>query len=61
MGKGVFLSVYNNKCKLVTFSNRVDTLICHTTMCRNSINFLYNPVHMTLSCLEVVLVVYVRV
>ncbi len=33
-------------------------LICHTTMCRNSNNFLYNPGHVTLWCLEVVLVVY---
>ncbi len=32
----------------VTFSKRVDTLICHTTMRRNSINFLYNPGHVTL-------------
>ncbi len=32
----------------VTSSQRVDTLICHTTMCRHSINFLYNSGHMTL-------------
>ncbi len=31
-----------------------DTLICHTTMCRNSIKFLYSPGHVTLWCLEVV-------
>ncbi len=30
-------------------------------MCRNAINFLYNSGHITLSCLQVVLVTYVRV
>ncbi len=30
-------------------------------MCRNAINFLYNPGRVTLWCLEVVLVVYARV
>ncbi len=35
----------------VTSSKGVDTLICHTTMRRNSINFLYNPGHVTLWCL----------
>ncbi len=35
--------------------------ICYTTMCRNSINFLDNPGHVTLWWLEVVLVVYARV
>ncbi len=34
--------------------------ISHITMGRNAINFLYNPSHMTLWCLEVVLVVYAR-
>ncbi len=29
----------------VTSSKRVNTLICHTTIHRNSINFLYNPSH----------------
>ncbi len=33
----------------------------HTTMHRNSINFLYNPGHVTLLCLEVVPVLYARV
>ncbi len=45
----------------MTPSKRVDTLICHTTMRRHSINFLYNPGHMTIWCLEVVLVVYAGV
>ncbi len=45
----------------VTSSKWVDTLIYHTTMCRNSTNLLYNPGHMTIWCLEVVLVVYARV
>ncbi len=45
----------------VTSSKRVDTLICHTTICRDSINFLYNPDHMTLWCLEVVPVFYAGV
>ncbi len=45
----------------MTSSKRVDTLICHTTMCRHSINFLYNSCHVTLWCLEVVPVVYARV
>ncbi len=38
----------------VTSSTRPDTLICHTTMHGNSINFLYNPHHVTLWCLKVV-------
>ncbi len=29
------------------------TLVCHTTMHRNPINFLYNPGYMTLWCVEV--------
>ncbi len=37
----------------VTSSKRVDTLICHTTMRRNPINFLYNPGHVTLWSVEV--------
>ncbi len=36
------------------------TLICHTTMCRNFINFPYNPDHMILWCLEVVRVANAR-
>ncbi len=32
----------------VTSSKLVGTLICHNTMCRNPINFLYNPGHVTL-------------
>ncbi len=32
----------------LTTSKRVDTLICHTTMRRNPINFLYNLGHVTL-------------
>ncbi len=32
----------------VTSSKQADTLICHTTMRRNPINFLYNPGHVTL-------------
>ncbi len=45
----------------VTSSKWVNTLICHTTMCRNAINFLYNIDHVTLWCLEVLPVVYARV
>ncbi len=45
----------------MTSGKRVDTLICHTTMRKNAINFLYNPGHVTLWCLEVVPVVYARV
>ncbi len=45
----------------MTSSKQVDTPICHTIMCRDPINFLYNPGHMTLWCLEVVPVVYARV
>ncbi len=37
----------------VTSGKRADTLICHTTMCRNSINFLYNSGQVTLWCVEV--------
>ncbi len=37
----------------MTSSKQVDTLICHTTMCKNLINFLYNPGHVTLWCVEV--------
>ncbi len=50
-----------------THSNHVisnmcmDNLICNTTMCRNAINFLYNPGHTTLWCLKVVPVFYARV
>ncbi len=32
----------------VTSSKREDTLLCHTTMRRNSINFLHNSGHVTL-------------
>ncbi len=45
----------------VTSSKRVDTLICHTTMRMHSINFLHNPGHVILQCLEVVLVANARV
>ncbi len=37
----------------MTSSKWVDTLICHTTMRRNPINFLYNTGHVTLWCVEV--------
>ncbi len=37
----------------VTSSKRADTLICHTTMHRNPINFLYHLGHVTLWCVEV--------
>ncbi len=37
----------------VTSSKQPDTLICHTTMRRNPINFLYNPGHMILWCVDV--------
>ncbi len=37
----------------VASSKRADTLICHTTMRRNPINFLYNSGHVTLWCVEV--------
>ncbi len=36
----------------MTSSKRVNTLIGHTTLLRNYINILYNPGHVTLSCLE---------
>ncbi len=42
----------------MTSSKWVDTLVFHTTMHRNDINVLYNPVHVTLWCFEVVPVVY---
>ncbi len=46
---------------LITWpSKRVDTLICDTTMRRHSINFLYNPGHVILWCLEVVPVTNAR-
>ncbi len=45
----------------MTSSKLADTLICHTTMCRNPINFIiYNPGHVTLWCVEVVLVANAR-
>ncbi len=44
----------------VTSSKQADTLICHTTMCRISINFIHNPGHVTLWCLEVVPVANAR-
>ncbi len=37
----------------MTSSKREDSLICHTTMRRNLINFLYNSGHVTLWCVEV--------
>ncbi len=37
----------------VTSSKWADTLICHTTRRRNHINFLYNPGHVTVWCVEV--------
>ncbi len=40
--------------------NHANTLICHTTMCRNPINFLYNLGQVTLSCVEVGLVANAR-
>ncbi len=40
----------------VSSSKRADKLIYHTTMCRNSINFLYNPGDVTFWCVEVGLV-----
>ncbi len=45
----------------VTSSKRVDTLICHTKMRRNSINFLYNPGQVIIWCLEIVPEVSARV
>ncbi len=36
----------------MTSSKRADTLICHTTMHMNPINFLYNLGHVTLWCVE---------
>ncbi len=37
----------------MTSSKRADILICHTTMRRNPINFLYNPGYVTLWDVEV--------
>ncbi len=42
----------------VTYSNLQDTLIYHTTMCRDSIHLLYISGHVTLWCFKVVLVVW---
>ncbi len=36
----------------MTSSKGVDTLICHTTISSNPINFLYNSGHVTLWCVE---------
>ncbi len=51
-----YLTHYNH----VTSSKQVDTLMCHTSMHRNPINFLYNPGHVTLWCVEVGLVANAR-
>ncbi len=45
-----WLCPYSNH---MTYSKRADTLIRHTTMCRNLINFLYSSSHVTLWCVEV--------
>ncbi len=42
-------------------SKRENTLICHTTMHRNTIDFGYNSSYVALWCLEAVPVVYARV
>ncbi len=44
----------------MTSCKRADTLICHTTMSRNLINFLYNQCHVTLWCVDVGLVANAR-
>ncbi len=44
----------------VTSNKQANTLICHTTMCSNPINFLYNLDHVTLWCVEVGLVANAR-
>ncbi len=54
-------STPNTHSNHMTSSKRVDTFICHTTMCRNSIKFIYNSGHVTPWCFEVVPVVYARV
>ncbi len=44
---------------LITWTLASDqTLICHTTMCRNAINLLYIPGHVTRWCLEAIPVVF---
>ncbi len=55
--KQVYDTTHSNH---VTSSKRANIQICHTTIRRNSINFLYNPGHVTLWCLEVVPVENVR-
>ncbi len=53
----MFTDLHSN---YVTSSKRADALICHTTMCRNHINFLYNPGHVTIWCVKVGLVANAR-
>ncbi len=48
-GEWMYVSHSNH----VTSSKQADTLICHTTLRMNPVNFLYNPGHMTLWCVEV--------
>ncbi len=47
------VDMYGAHTNHVTSSKWADTLICHTTMCRNPVSFLYNPGDMTLWCVEV--------
>ncbi len=49
----IFMNDLPSHSNHMTSSKRADTLICHTTMRRNPINFLYNPDHVTLWCMEV--------
>ncbi len=57
-----FFSVFNNIAVSLhqMCSKRENTLICHVTMCRNTIDFGYNSGHVALWCLEVVPVLYAR-
>ncbi len=55
---GIYTVAWGLHSDQVISSKQADTLICHTTMRRNAINFLSIPGHMTLWCLEVVPVAY---
>ncbi len=52
------LRLFTTHSNHVTSNNLPDTLICHTTMCSDSIHILYIDVHVTLWCLKVISVVY---
>ncbi len=51
----VWAYCYSSSHALITWplASEQTLFICHTTICRNPINFLYNSGHMTLWCVEV--------